>query len=66
MRGKLFAGAFGAAVILVAASMIGGRYEVATALNGSVVRLDRITGEMQACDLEGCWNVERGLPASGR
>lgn len=66
MRTKLFAGLAAVVVTLIAASMIGGRYQAVGALNGSVVRLDRITGEMRACDLEGCWDVERGLPASGR
>lgn len=50
------------AALLVAASMIGGRYELGTALNGAVIRLDKITGDILVCDGERCWDARSGPP----
>ena len=61
-RGRTIAIVALAVLALWAASLLGGRYEIDSGINGSIVRLDRITGDMTACDLDGCWDVEKGRP----
>lgn len=46
-----------AALIFSFGVAAGGRYESSTALSGATIRLDRLTGEIVACDAEVCWNV---------
>jgi hypothetical protein len=57
---KLVPVCVGGVIVLWAALLVGGRYETTSALNGAVVRTDRLTGEIRVCDGDRCWDAERG------
>lgn len=56
-RDRIIIGVWISVLAVMCVVLLGGRYHTTSALQGAVVRTDRMTGEVVVCDGQVCWEM---------